>query len=366
MSPEELKSLPKAELHCHLEACVRPGTLRQVARELGRDVPRDEAAFRREWLLTEPLADLETALRAFANIQSVWANEEIIERLTFEAVEYAAEQGIRIFELRYAPDFIAAAHPHLDFDTIHRAIVAGLDRARSLPVATGLIGIIQKTLSAARAAYTVDFIVANRDTFLALDMADHDDGNQARFLPLVEKARAAGLRFTTHAGEEPTPDAPQQVRDAIEILGAERIGHGIHIIRDPAVMEFVIERDVLLEVCPTSNWLTSAVPSIAEHPVRRLIEAGVPVSINSDDPGLFGIDLCHEYAVLAAEQGFTRAEFERLNDLAAAKSFIPAAAKARVWPRPIDNRPADNGRTDNGRRAFRPDGTPFCPEKNRA
>ncbi|WP_405231421.1 adenosine deaminase [Lentisalinibacter salinarum] len=353
MSPEEIAALPKAELHCHLEACVRPGTLREVATALGREVPADEAAFRREWLLTEPLQDLETALRAFANIQSVWANEEIIERLAYEAVEYAADQGIRIFELRYSPDFIAAAHPHLDFERIHRAIVAGLERARNLPVATGLIGIIQKTLSDVRAAYTADFIVECSDTFVGLDMADHDDGNQARFLPLVEKARVAGLHFTTHAGEEPTPDAAQQVRDAIEVLGAERIGHGIHIVRDPAVMEFVIERDVLLEVCPTSNWLTSAVPSTAEHPIRRLMEAGVPVSINSDDPGLFGIDLCHEYRILAEEQDYTRAEFERLNDLAAAKSFIPEAEKARVWPRPINQ----------GRRAFRPDSS--TPDSSR-
>lgn len=356
MSPEEIAALPKAELHCHLEACVRSDTLREVATALGRDVPADEATFRREWLLTEPLQDLETALRAFANIQSVWANEEVIERLAYEAVEYAADQGIRIFELRYSPDFIAAAHPHLDFERIHRAIVAGLEGARNLPVATGLIGIIQKTLSDDRAAYTADFIVECSDTFVGLDMADHDDGNQARFLPLVEKARAAGLHFTTHAGEEPTPDAAQQVRDAIEVLGAERIGHGIHIVRDPAVMEFVIDRDVLLEVCPTSNWLTSAVPSTAEHPIRRLMEAGVPVSINSDDPGLFGIDLCHEYRILAEEQGYTRAEFERLNDLAAAKSFIPEAEKARVWPRPINQ----------GRRAFGPDTSTPDREGNRA
>ncbi len=366
MSPEELRALPKVELHCHLEACVRPDTLREVATELGRDVPRDEAGFRREWLLTEPLDDLETALRAFANIQSIWASQEIIERLTFEAVEYAAEQGIRIFELRYSPDFIAAAHPHLDFETIHGAIVAGLERARTLPVATGLIGIIQKTLSPERAAYTADFIIANRDSFLGLDMADHDDGGQARFLPLVEKARAAGLHFTTHAGEEPTPDAAEQVRDAIGILGAERIGHGIHVIRDPGVMDFVIERDVLLEICPTSNRLTSAVPSIAEHPIRRLMEAGVPVSINSDDPGLFGIDLCHEYAVLASAQGFTREEFEYLNDLAAVKSFIPAEEKARVWPRPINPRTIDTRR-----RAFRPDSSapdssPYNPGRCRA
>ncbi|MBT5443461.1 MAG: adenosine deaminase [Gammaproteobacteria bacterium] len=332
-----LEKLPKVELHCHLEACFRRQTMMALGASLGLDAPQNVKEFCAEWLLTEPEKNLAVALQKFSNIQSVWANESIIERLTYEACEYGYNQGIKIFELRYSPDFIAAGHPELTFDKIHRAIVAGIERASHLDIAVGLIGIVQKTLPTKQAAYTGDFIAAHNDTFVGIDMADQDIGDEImRFAPIIEKARAAGLHFTTHAGEEPVPDAPRHVYEAIEHLGAERIGHGIHIIRDSAVMDYVIEKGVMLEVCPTSNWLTSSVPSTAEHPVRRLMEAGVQVSINSDDPGLFDIDLCHEYALMQSEHNFSVAEFDRCNDLAASHSFIAPERKQAVWPRPIE------------------------------
>ena len=125
------------------------------------------------------------------------------------------------------------------------------------------------------------------------------------------------------------------MRSAIEVLGAERIGHGIHIIDDEAVVGLVREQGIVLEVCPTSNWLTSSVPSTRDHPIRRLLDAGVAVTINSDDPGLFGIDLCHEYEILHREHDFSMADFERCNDIAAAQSFIPYAVRQKAWPREI-------------------------------
>lgn len=331
-----LEKLPKVELHCHLEACFRRQTMMELGSTLGLGAPKDVDEFCDKWLLTEPLQNLTSALQKFANIQSVWANESIIERLTYEACEYGFDQGIKIFELRYSPDFIAAGHPELTFDKIHRAIVAGVERASHLDIAVGLIGIVQKTLPTKQATYTGDFIAAHNDTFIGIDMADQDIGDEImRFAPIIEKARAAGLHFTTHAGEEPVADAARHVREAIEVLGAERIGHGIHIIQDPSVMDYVIGKSVLLEVCPTSNWLTSSVSSIARHPIRQLMEAGVQVSINSDDPGLFDIDLCHEYAVLQREQNFSISEFDLCNDQAAAHSFIAHERKQEVWPRPI-------------------------------
>ena len=328
------------ELHCHLEACFQPHTAREIGQTLGLDVPEDPETFRREWLITEPVDNLESALKKFANIQKLWGSEETIERLTYEACEYGVEQNIRILELRYSPDFIRGANPALSFEKIHEAVVRGVTRARHLDIAVGLIGIVQKILPLNDAAYTTDFIIDNKEAFVGIDMADMDIGfGIRRFAPLMEKAKQAGLHVTLHSGEENVAEAPQHVRVAVEELGAERIGHGIYIHRDPEVMDIVKREKVMLELCPTSNLLTRSVPSIGAHPLRRLMEAGVMVSINSDDPHLFGIDLCHEYDVVHEELGLTLDDFNRINDDAAACSFLPPAEKQRVWPREISRYP---------------------------
>ncbi len=330
-----IKLIPKVELHCHLEGCFRPATVMELGKTLGLPVPTERDAFREQWMITRPLQSLQAALQCFVNIQSVWCAEEAIERLTFEAVEDARDQGIRIIEFRYSPDFIKNGHAHLNFEKIHNAILRGIAHVDESEIAVGLIGIVQKTLSLKDAEYTTDFIIENRETFVALDFADQDTHALNAYRPMVDKARKNGLNLTTHAGEEKTVDAAQHVRDAIEELATERVGHGIHIIDDAGVMDLVIERNVALEVCPTSNWLTNAVPSTAQHPIRRLYDAGVPLTINSDDPGLFGIDLCHEYQILRDEHGFTDAEFDRCNDAAATHSFISLDRKRKAWPREI-------------------------------
>jgi adenosine deaminase len=266
----------------------------------------------------------------------VWGSEEVIERLTAEACEDARQQNIRILELRYSPDFIAEGHPELTFGKIHEAIVRGVERSRHPDFAVGLIGIVRKILPDAQAAYTTDFIIENKASFVGFDFADRDIGFELRrFAPLIDRARSAGLRFTTHCGEDKVPEAAQHIRMAIEELRAERIGHGIYAVQDPQVVALAKRRQVLFELCPTSNWLTSSVASIAAHPIRKFMQLGVHCSINSDDPGLFGIDLTNEYEALQRDLRFTQAEFDRLNDLAAAHSFIAADIKRRVWPRTI-------------------------------
>ena len=327
------KNIPKVELHCHLEACFQLQTVKEIGHTLGLDIPDDPGVFRQEWLITEPVDNLELALKKFANIQKLWGSEETIERLAYEACEYGVEQNIRIFELRYAPDFIRAANPRLSFEKIHEAVARGVARAKRPDFAVGLIGIVQKTLSLRDAAYTTDFIINHKEAFVGIDMADMDIGfGIRRFAPLMLKAKQAGLHVTLHSGEENVPEAPQHVRVAIEELGAERIGHGIYVIRDPGVMDLIKRENVLLELCPTSNRLTNSVPSIRAHPLRKLMEAGVMVSINSDDPHLFGIDLCHEYDVVHNDLGLTPEDFNQINDHAAACSFLPLEEKLKVWP----------------------------------
>lgn len=336
MTDKDLRAIPKAELHRHLECSIRFSTMRELIEEAGLEAPADPEEFKRLYLVTEPMADLEAVLRKFLATQKILSSEEILARITHEQIEDAHREGIRILELRYAPTFIQQGHEHLSFDRIHRAILDGVSRASHLPIAVGLIAIIQRILPVADGARVADFAIANKDTFVALDLADNEVGfDPSPFAPLFSRAKAAGLHVTVHSGEAIFPGSAECVRTAIETLGAERIGHGVQITHSPEVLEFVRSRGIPLELCPTSNWLTNAVPTLDAHPFRRLMEAGVKVTINSDDPGVFGIDLTNEYRVLHERLGLTREEFDRCNDTAATHSFIPLATRQKVWPRPI-------------------------------
>lgn len=339
----DLRRIPKVELHRHLECSFRISTLRELAPKAGIDVPADDAELRQKFLITKPSADLESALAKFLFTQKILHSEENLTRLTYEAIEDAANEGIRILELRYAPTYVRLGHEHLSFDNIHRAIVKGLDQARHLPVAVGLIAIIQRTLPFETATAVADFAIANsgkrKGDFIALDLADSETGFEPRpFAPLFAKAKKAGMHITVHSGEADVPEAAGYVRQAIELLGAERIGHGVQIYKDPEIMKFVAEKRVPLELCPSSNWLTNAVASTAAHPFRFLMEKGILVTANSDDPGVFAIDLVNEYEILQREHSFTAAEFDRINDVAASASFLPLESKQKFWPRPIDTR----------------------------
>lgn len=329
-------SYPKVELHRHLELSLRPSTIKELAPQFGIPVP-DEATFRKRFLIEAPMQDLGAVLNKFLDTQKLLASTEILERIAFEACEDAHREGIRILELRYAPTFVRQGHDHLSFEDIHQAFVRGVQKAEQRwPLAVGLVCIIQRILPVHEAEAVTDFAIENRATFVGLDLADNEIGFDSKpFAAFFARAKKSGLGITVHSGEANAPKAPRYVKDAIEFLGADRIGHGVQIYRDTAVMEFVRERKIPLEICPTSNWLTNAVASTQEHPIRRLIEFGVPVTVNTDDPGIFGIDLVHEYELLEREHGFGTKEFDLCNSIAARASFIPLAKKQQVWPHPL-------------------------------
>ena len=134
-----------------------------------------------------------------------------------------------------------------------------------------------------------------------------------------------------HAGEANSPQAIQNVIDAIEILGAKRIGHGLQIIHSQKALKYVRDRKIPLELCPWSNVLTQAVTGMDEHPFKRLMEAGIRVTINSDDPGIFHSDLTHEYELLEKHLGMSESEFKQCNQWAYEASFIPELMKNKYW-----------------------------------
>lgn len=329
--------MPKAELHRHLELCVRESTIRELAPRFKIDLPT-EAAFRERFIIDQPMHDLGSVLGKFLDTQKLWADAELIERLTFEACEDAYKiDNIRILEMRYAPTFIRQGHEDLSFESIHNAILAGVARAeRRYPIAVGLICIIQRILPVKDAEAVTDFAIAHKGTFVGLDLADNEVGFDSKpFAPFFLRAREAGLGITVHCGEAAVPNAPRYVREAIEILGATRIGHGVQIYRDREVMKFVRDRGIVLELCPTSNYLTQAVPRLEEHPFPQLMDFGILTTINTDDPGIFNIDLNHEYEVLQSQLGLGDVQLQACVDIAAQASFVPLAKRRKVWSRPL-------------------------------
>jgi adenosine deaminase len=332
-----VENIKKVELHRHLELSIRHSTLRELAPLFGIDIPNDKV-FAERFLITEPMKDLGSVLNKFLDTQLLLSTEEILERISYEACVDAYKEGVLILELRYAPTFVRYRHDHLSFEKIHSAIVKGVERAeKDFPIAVGLTCIIQRISSARDAEHVTDFAIEHRQTFISLDLADNEDGFDSKpFSPFFMRAKKAGLGITVHAGEINVPKAPRYVKDAVEHLGATRIGHGVQVYRDPEMIAYVKKQGLTLELCPTSNWLTQAVPGgIENHPFRQLYEAGVRTTINTDDPGIFNTNMNKEYALLRDQFQFGNADFEKCNDYAASASFIPIAKKQKVWPRPI-------------------------------
>lgn len=333
-----MRQLPKVELHRHLEGSLRLTTLVELARDLGIEIPPTEQQVIDDFLVTKPMKDLESVLKKFMRTQAVLSSEEILARITFEAIEDACHEGIRLLELRWAPFYIADGHPGLTPEKILRGIKMGLKMAQELPIAVGFISIVQRIHSLEEAEQVLQLTLDHRDFFVGIDLADNEVGfDPTHFEKIFSRAQAQDLPITIHAGEAPFAEASLNVKKSIELLGAQRIGHGLQIFRDPFIMSLVRQKGIPLELCPTSNWLTQSVPSLEAHPIRQLMEAGIPVTINSDDPGIFGIDLVHEYQVLSEIHHFTEAEFNNCNDVAAQASFIPRMQKQKFWPRPIHN-----------------------------
>jgi adenosine deaminase len=326
---QDWRSFKKTELHRHLEGAVRLQTILDVAFEAGVKLPSgvlDAATLAHHACVLAPVKDLATMLGKMGIMQSVLATSQILERVAFEACEDAYNDGIFLLELRYSPGFIKIGHPGLTFDVIHEAIVTGVKRAEKKYIgklSVGLIGIITREQPLSEARDTTEFIITNRDTFVGLDLAGDEAGFDCKnFETFFTRAKSMSLGITVHAGEARTHYSAQSVRDSIERLQASRIGHGIQIIHDAEILDFVIKNDVTLEVCPTSNVYTGAVDSLKAHPIRKLLESGVSLTLNSDDPTFFGIDLTHEYEILTRHLNFGEKEFNLMNATALKKTFI--------------------------------------------
>ncbi len=324
--------LPKAELHCHLEGAIRTATIVDIARECGLELPAyDAAALDPHVKVYDQLKDLAAVLEAFGIAQRSLASPAVVERIARELFEDANAQNIKLLEVRFSPDWAFSSH-RLDWDEALEGILrAKRHAAGQFGMAIGLIAITSRSLGVGSCEKTVDWAIRWKDHLHGVDLADGEAEHPIKeFVGPILRAKDAGLKVTVHSGEDTPASA---VVDTIRAVNPDRIGHGTHIVDDPAAVALVKERGVTLEMSPWSNYLTSSVSRIEDHPLKRLFDQGVRVTINSDDPEVLDTNLNNEYRIAHEILGLSLEDIAVCNRYAAEASFIPEEERRTVRER---------------------------------
>jgi adenosine deaminase len=312
-----IAALPKVELHLHLVGSATPEAVAALAsRRPGTSIPSDPAAVARLFAFT----DFAHFIDVYGRVNDlVRTGRDVADLLTATAVALAAQQ-VRYAEITVTP------YMHGLAGIRHGELREGLADARRRAAAVGVelawVYDIPGQYGAAAAEATVRAAVHEPpEGLVGFGLGGAEAGvDRAGFADPFARARAAGLHSVPHAGEA---DGPASVWAAIDRLGAERIGHGIRSVEDPVLVTALVERGITLEVCPTSNVCTRVVPSLAEHPLPALLDAGVAVTLATDDPPMFGTTLVDEYRAVVATFGLDARAVVDLVRTGVRASFLP-------------------------------------------
>lgn len=327
---KQYRALPKVELHRHLEGTLRLTTMLEVAGEHGITIP--DNVLRLSSLVQmqdqEPFS-FQTFLSKFNTLRLFYRSPDIIHRITREAVEDAARDNVRYMELRFTPVALSRAERFPMHDVIDWVITSSQAAAQEFGITVKLIVSVNRHESPELAEQVAWLAAEHRDNgIVAMDLA----GNEAEFKSepfygIFKEARQAGLHITIHAGEW-GPAA--NVREAIEELGAERIGHGVRVLEDDKVTSLARERGTPFEVCVTSNHQSGVVPSPESHPFGRMLERGLNVTVNTDDPSVSRITLSHEYHVVCYDLGVPEDTLKQRILAAGNAAFLPEPERQRL------------------------------------
>ncbi|QIR27565.1 adenosine deaminase [Kluyvera genomosp. 3] len=325
-------NLPLTDVHRHLDGNIRAQTILDLGRQFNLSLPASTL----ETLLphvqvTSNEPDLVSFLSKLDWGVKVLASLEACRRVAYENVEDAARNGLHYVELRFSPRYMAMTH-QLPVDGVVEAVIAGVkEGCKAFNVEARLIGIMSRTFGEAACEEELNALLAHRDGITALDLAGDELGFPGTlFLDHFTRARDAGWRITVHAGEAA---GPESIWQAIRELGAERIGHGVKAVEDPALMDFLAEKRIGIESCLTSNIQTSTVASLAQHPLKTFLDHGVLASLNTDDPAVQGIDIQHEYRVAAPAAGLTPAQIRQAQINGLEMAFLSAGEKQALLAR---------------------------------
>ncbi|MBY6106354.1 adenosine deaminase [Ferrimonas balearica] len=314
-------SLPLVDLHRHLDGNIRPRTIWELGQQHNLVLPADRfEALIPHVQITDNAPDLVTFLAKLDWGVAVLKDYDAVRRVAYENAEDLKLNGIDYAELRFSPAYMAMTHG-LEPEGVVEAVVDGVQAGcRDFGVKAKLIGILSRTFGADACHAELQACLAFRDKLTAMDLAGDELGQPGpQFEDHFRIARDAGFRLTIHAGEAA---GPESIWHAVRELGAERIGHGVKAVQDPALMDYLVEHGIALESCLTSNVQTTTVANLADHPITTFLKHGITVTLNTDDPGVEGVDLGHEYEVAAPAAGLSAQDCRTLQENGLKAAFL--------------------------------------------
>ena len=324
------RRFPKVELHRHLEGSLRLKTMLEVADQHGITLPADVTHLNNLVTMQEEEGfSFQIFLSKFDTLRLFYRSPDIIHRITREAVEDAALDNVRYMELRFTPVALSRVERFPLHDVIDWVIASAREAAAEYGILVRLIASVNRHESPELAEQVAWLAVEHKDDGLVgLDLA----GNEAEFKSepfygLFREARQAGLHITIHAGEW---GPATNVSEAIEELSAERIGHGVRVLDDPSATALARERGTAFEVCVTSNHQSGVIPAPEAHPLAEMLDAGLNVTINTDDPSVSRITLSDEYDVICNDLHLTEERLKECIVAAGNAAFLPEAEKASL------------------------------------
>ncbi|GAA2093207.1 adenosine deaminase [Microlunatus panaciterrae] len=324
VSADFIAGLPKAELHVHHVGSASPKIVSALAARHPGTVPSDPAELNDYFTFT----DFAHFVTVYLSVVDLVKNDEDVRLLTYEVATEMAAQNIRYAELTVTPytSVVRGIAPEAFMEAIEDARVAAeRDHGIQLRWIFDIPGELGLEGAAGTATLALDH---GPSALVGFGLGGPEIGvPRPQFKPYFDQARAAGLHSVPHAGET---TGPQTIWDALRELGAERIGHGTSATQDPELLRYLAEHQIPLEVCPTSNIATGAVTALELHPLRDMVDAGVLVTLNSDDPPMFATHLNAEYQIAARLLDLDEAGVVALAQQAVRSSFLDETGKQRL------------------------------------
>ena len=319
-----IQDLPKAELHLHIEGTLEPEMMFNLAQRNNIDLPYKSVSEVKE---AYNFADLQSFLDIYYQGSEVLQQEQDFYDLTWAYLQKANRQNVRHTEIFFDPQ--SHTDRGIAFETVYQGIYQALqDGKTQLGISSQLILSFLRHLSAEQAFATLEQALAYRDTIVAvgLDSAEQDNP-PSKFKEVFDKAQVEGFLTVAHAGEE---GPPEYIWEAINLLNVSRIDHGVRSLENPKLLDYLVDRQVPLTVCPLSNVELKVFDSMTKHNLKQLLDLGICATVNSDDPAYFGGYIAENYQAVQTALNLSKQELYQLAKNSFQASFLSSESKQRL------------------------------------